>query len=156
MVRGMGPGLWLSVMLERPLWAALDRFSPGGCIFTRDEHSSLAARHHLVMCLLCASNIFMRRLINAFSFYLHRLTLVLARQTIKTHPANNTLRYFWFLSKNLISNSCRHLFVRRIFIIWGVGNDAHNFLMNLYRENYFGKCLKWLNRMNFQISAEGA
>jgi len=119
MVRGMGPGLWLSVMLERPLWAALDRFSPGGCIFTRDEHSSLAARHHLVMCLLCASNIFMRRLINAFSFYLHRLTLVLARQTIKTHPANNTLRYFWFLSKNLISDSCRHLFVGRVFIIWG-------------------------------------
>jgi len=38
----------------------------------------------------------------------------------------------------------------------GVGNDAHNFLMNLYRENYFGKCLKWLNRMNFEISAEGA
>lgn len=134
------------------------------------EHSSLPPRrHHLLMCLLCASNIFMRRLINAFSFYLHCLSPSLSEQSKhsqqknwRAKTANNTRRYFWLLSKKFdfkfIQTSCEPHRCFFFFLpapnlsyalcassscvcLW---DDAHNFLMNLYRGNYFGKSsLEW-------------
>lgn len=105
--------------LARSTWQVFPRRRwrswPGPAWHGHTEHSSLPSRHHLVMCLLWAPNIFMRRLINAFSFYLHCPAPSFGEQSKHGHldgirkKANNTRRYFCFLSKNLISNSCRHL-----------------------------------------------
>lgn len=100
----------------------------------------------------------MRRLINAFLFYSHGLSrfFLLRKQSKHIHQKIKGIRQttpvgiFAYLEKN--KKKCFQIHADIFSAVLGQGNDAHNILMNLYGENYFGKCLEWLNQMNFRSS----